>query len=197
MLPDDPDAQARLFYMILLGAAVSVGVFRMYGNRMGQAMQHAAIWGLIFVGVILAIGFKDTLMATLIDDQPQVLNAETVLLERGRSGHFYATLTVNDRDLRFLVDTGATNVVLSKEDAERIGFDVSDLNFFLTSRTANGVVKSAPVQLDEIRFAGFVDRGVPAQVNGGELDISLLGMSYLDRFDGYRVEGDRMYLYRQ
>ena len=196
MLPDNPDEQARLFYLVLLGAALAGGIFTMYRDRMGQALQHAAIWGLIFVGVILAIGFKDTLTATLIDDHPQRVSENAVMLERSRDGHFFATLEINDRRIRFLVDTGASDMVLTQKDAERAGFRISDLNFYLRAQTANGTVSSAPVRLDEVRLADFVDRDVSARVNGGDLGISLLGMSYLDRFDGYRVEGDRMFLYR-
>lgn len=196
MLPDNPDEQARLFYLVLLGAALAVGFFGMYRDRMGQALQHAAIWGLIFVGVILAIGFKDTLTATLIDDHPQRVSENAVMLERSRDGHFFATLRLNDRPVRFLVDTGASDMVLTREDAERAGFEVGELNFFLRAQTANGTVSSAPVRVDEVQFADFIDRDVSARVNGGDLGISLLGMSYLDRFEGYRVEGNRMYLYR-
>ena len=55
---------------------------------------------------------------------------------------------------------------------------------------------SAPVRLDSMRLARFTDHDVPATVNAGPLDLSLLGMDYLDRFSGIRVEGDRFYLTR-
>lgn len=196
MLPDDPDSQARLFYMMLLGAVVLVWVFRSYAGRLGQAVQHAMIWGLIFVGVIIAIGFKDVLISQLFDDEPQMLSDDTLVLKRDRSGHFVANVEVNGQDIQFLVDTGASDLVLSQADAKVAGIDPDGLNYFMIAKTANGEVRSAPVRLDTVAMAKFIDTNVPARVNGGELDISLLGMSYLDRFRSFRVEGDRMYLSR-
>lgn len=196
MLPDDPDSQARLFYLMLLGGAVLVWVLRDYAGRLGQAVQHAMIWGLIFVGVIIAIGFKDVLIAQLFDSEPQMISDDTLVLQRDRSGHFVANVEVNGRDIPFLVDTGASDIVLSQADAETAGIDVAGLNYFMIARTANGEVRSAPVRLDTVAMAKFIDTDVPARVNGGELDISLLGMSYLDRFRSLRVEGDSMYLSR-
>ena len=65
MLPDDPDAQARFFYLTILLAAIATGLFFRYRNRLGTALQHAAIWALIFVGAIVAYGFKDHLTSQL------------------------------------------------------------------------------------------------------------------------------------
>ena len=196
MLPDSPDSQAQLFYLIILGGAVLLWTLRSYAGRMSQAVQHAAIWGLIFVGVIIAIGFKDVLIAQLFDDEPQRVSADTLVLMRDRGGQFYASVEVNGRDIRFLVDTGASDLVLSRQDAEVAGIEMDNLSFFITSLTANGEVKSAPVRLDSVAMGGFVDYDVPARVNGGELDISLLGMTYLDKYQSLRVEGDNMYLTR-
>ena len=64
-MPENPHDQAQLFYLVLLGSVIAVGVFYNYRHRLGQAAQHAAIWGLIFVGLVLAIGFKDNLMTML------------------------------------------------------------------------------------------------------------------------------------
>ena len=74
MLPDDPDSQARLFYLMLLGIPIAFWVFRDYAGRLGQAAQHAMIWGLIFVGVIIAFGFKDVLMASLFDKELEAVS---------------------------------------------------------------------------------------------------------------------------
>jgi aspartyl protease family protein len=185
----------RVVYLVLLGCVVLVSVFQMYRNRMGQAMQHAMIWVLIFVGVILAVGFKDQLTAVL-NDEPQQIDGETVALKRGDGGHFFATAEVNGSTIRFLVDTGATNLVLSRDDAERIGIETGSLDYILRSQTANGEVRGAPVRIDEIRLGDFTDNNVRAVVNGGELGISLLGMSYLDLYRAFRVEGDTMLLIR-
>ncbi|MEM1298312.1 MAG: TIGR02281 family clan AA aspartic protease [Pseudomonadota bacterium] len=192
---DNPDDTAHLFYLLLLGMFIAVYLFSHYRGRMGQAMQHAAIWGLIFVGAILAVGFSGDLQR-MLTNAPQQIDGETVALTREGDGHFHALMEVNGHDVRFIVDTGATNLVLSQRDAKAAGIDVGALAFTIPTYTANGRIMSAPVRLDEVRLAEFTDRDVRATVNGGDLDVSLLGMSYLERFSGWRVEGDRMYLTR-
>ena len=196
MLPDNPDDQARFFYLALLGAAVLLWVFRSYRGRLGQATQHAAIWVLIFLGVLLAIGFKDNLTSLLYTDQPQMSGDATVVLRRGNDGHFHTTMAINGVDIPFMVDTGATNLVLARDDARRVGIDLDRLNFSIPSSTANGIIQSAGVRLESVRLGDIVDHDVRAIVNGGELDQSLLGMRYLERYRSFEVEGDRMTLRR-
>ena len=95
-----------------------------------------------------------------------------------------------------MVDTGATNLVLSQQDARRAGFSLDSLNFVLPTNTANGRVYGAGVVLERVELGGFVDRDVRAMVNGGTMNDSLLGMTYLDRFRSLTVEGDELLLSR-
>ncbi|MEO1492111.1 MAG: TIGR02281 family clan AA aspartic protease [Pseudomonadota bacterium] len=196
MLPDDPDGQARFFYLALLGLAVAAWVFKDYRHRLGQAAQHAAIWVLIFAGAVLAYGFKDNLGQMLNPDQALRVDENAVALRRASDGHFYATLEINGADIRVMVDTGATRLVLTEDDARTAGIDTGRLNFVIPASTANGQVMSAPVRLDTVALADFVDEDFRAMVNGGELDVSLLGMEYLDRYRSFQVEGDTMLLRR-
>ena len=192
----DTGDQARLFYLLLLGLAILAGVFARYRGRMQQGLQHAAIWVLIFLGLMIAYGFRDTLSIAAFSPDTAVLDDRTVALQRGEDGHFHATLAIDGERIRFLVDTGATQMVLSQQDARRLGIDPSRLVFSVPSMTANGRVYSAPVTLREVRLGPFTDRDVPAMVNGGALSTSLLGMRYLDRFARVSVLGDRMLLER-
>jgi aspartyl protease family protein len=196
MLPDDPDAQARLFYLALLGMVIAGGVFYNYRNRLGTALQHAAIWVLIFLGATIAYGFKDQLTSQLYPGTARSVDARTIELRRADDGHFYARVQVNGTGVRFMVDTGATNLVLSQQDARRIGLAMGDLNYVLPTSTANGTVYGAGVVLERVELGGFVDTDVRAVVNGGRMSISLLGMTYLDRFRSFSVEGDRLLLSR-
>lgn len=195
MFPDDPNSQARFFYLSILGIAIAASLFWHFRGRLGSAMQSLAIWGLIFAGLVIGYGFKDQLLGQLSPGHATRVGDE-IALARGSDGHFHATVTVNGTDIRFLVDTGASNIVLSKRDAARAGLDPESLRYTLPANTANGVVMGAPVRLGVVEFAGFVDRDVPAVVNEGELRTSLLGLDYLDTFRGYRVEGDTLYLMR-
>ena len=118
-----------------------------------------------------------------------------MVLRRAADGHFYAALDIGGTEVFFMADTGATNMVLSRRDAERLGFSDQDLRFLNEASTANGVVRTARVELPEIRFGPFRDQGLSAYVNEGEMEGSLLGMDYLRRFS-IRIDGERMVLSR-
>jgi aspartyl protease family protein len=112
----------------------------------------------------------------------------------GTGGHFVLEAMVNGAPIRFLVDTGASNVVLDPEDAERAGLRASRLRFTQTFHTANGNVRGAPVTLRELRIGQFSLYDLDASVNEVSLGISLLGMAFLSRLDSYEVRGDRLIL---
>jgi len=196
MIPDDPDAQARLFYLAALLLVVAGGVLHRYRGRLSTALQHAAIWLLIILGLALAYGFKDQLASALYPDAARDAGGQTIALSRSSDGHFYARVMVNGTEVRFMVDTGATSIVLSEADARRIGIDTRKLSYVLPSSTANGTVMGAGVVLDRVELGGIVDRDVRAVVNGGEMSGSLLGLAYLDRFRSFKVEGDSFVLTR-
>lgn len=196
MLSLDPDAQARVFYLVLLGAFLLVFLFSAYRHRLGQAVQHAAIWLLIFVGAVLAIGFWEPLTEQLYVDRPVQADASTLAYRRAPDGHFYAMAEVNGAPVRFMIDTGASDLVLTAADARAAGIDTDRLNYVIPTMTANGRTLSAPVRLHSVAIGGFVDEAVPASVSGGELDLSLLGMRYLERFRSVRFEDNTLYLER-
>ena len=94
------------------------------------------------------------------------------------------------------MDTGASDIVLSKQDARRVGFDPDALPYYGRAMTANGEVRTAPVRLESVSLEGIQDSNVSARVNGGELQQSLLGMAYLQRYEQITITGNRMILIR-
>jgi aspartyl protease family protein len=113
----------------------------------------------------------------------------------GPNGHFALDAKVNGKTVRFMVDTGATGIVLNREDAERVGLRPRARDFSQVASSANGVVRWAPVVLRDVRVGSLSLRQVEASVNGGRLDVSLLGMSFLRRLNGYEVRNDSLVLY--
>ena len=92
--------------------------------------------------------------------------------------------------IRFLVDTGATNVVLSPRDARNLSVNFENLQFNQRYQTANGVVLGAPIRLDKIGVGSISINNIRASVNKSEIGLSLLGMSYLDRLGGFEVRNN-------
>jgi aspartyl protease family protein len=116
-------------------------------------------------------------------------------LRPGRGGHYFVTAEVGDADVEFLVDTGASLIALSYEDAERIGLDPDNLEYDGAVQTANGITRVAPITLDTVRVGQMeVDR-VKAVVSKAPMGTSLLGMSFLRRLESYRVEDGNLVLY--
>jgi clan AA aspartic protease (TIGR02281 family) len=116
------------------------------------------------------------------------------IIEAGPGGHFLLKAVVNGVPINFMVDTGASHVVLTIPDARRIGFTANDLEFTQEFESANGTVRAAPVKLRELRIGQFSVYGLEASVNGGPLPISLLGMSFLQRLSSYEVADGRLIL---
>ena len=120
---------------------------------------------------------------------------QQVTLAADSRGHFVADGTVNGNPVRFLVDTGATSVVLPGRDAERLGLDYRKGERGL-NQTANGVVATYRVSLDSVRVGDIEVRAVEAVVIEQGLNIALLGMSFLNRVEMKR-EGQSMVLIRR
>ena len=114
----------------------------------------------------------------------------------GASGHFSVTATVNGRPVDFLIDTGASDIVLSPADARRIGYDPARLSFTRQYYTANGIGRGAPVRLDSFASGPIAYDGLAASVNEAPMSESLLGMTFLRRLDSYEVRRDVMILRR-
>lgn len=189
----DGESFGRLIYLGLLLAAVAGWAASEYSGRLGQGLRSFLAWGLIIVGLMAGYGLWKDIRRDVIPSQN--ITAETVEIPRAADGHYYVTLTINGQPLKFMADTGASGVVLSRADARRLGFDLGTLVFAGQSQTANGVVRTARVQLVDVRLGPFLDPRIGAYVNEGEMDGSLLGMDYLGRFS-IEIAGDRMILRR-
>ena len=113
----------------------------------------------------------------------------------GPGGHFHANVDVDGRSVPMLVDTGASYVALSAEDADRLGVITRPSDFTITIYTANGVAKAAPVRLHAVRVDTLSVYDVDAIVaQPGTMNGSLLGMSFLRRLTRFEAQPDRLRL---
>ncbi|WP_039019151.1 retropepsin-like aspartic protease family protein [Halocynthiibacter namhaensis] len=189
------DNIARLVYLGML--ILAIGGWYVAQNRVsrGKNAQYAAIWGLIFVGAIAAVGLwedvrRDTILKQSITDNG------SIEIPRHRDGHFYARLFLDGVAVDFTIDTGATEVVLTREDARRIGLNPDELAYLGQAYTANGPVRTAATRVSEVRFEGLTDRDLQVWVNDGPMPGSLLGMRYLNRFSKIEIAQGMMRLVR-
>jgi aspartyl protease family protein len=111
-----------------------------------------------------------------------------VRLSGDDSGHYFANTEIDGRRIRMLVDTGATLVVLTSEDAASVGINPAPSDFNAKIWTANGDLMTAKTQIREVRVGNILVRDVAALVvPPGKLNQSLLGMSFLSKLKGFEV----------
>ncbi|MFV0360621.1 retropepsin-like aspartic protease family protein [Tropicimonas sp.] len=190
------DQTASLIYLLVLATAIASYYLISGRASLGRSARHAALWFLIFIGVIVAYGLWEDVRSTVIPTQSAFGEDDRIEVPLGRDGHYHMVLHVNGQPVQFVVDTGASDIVLSREDAARVGIDVGALSYLGSASTANGVVRTARVWLDEIALGPVTDRRVAAVVNQGEMAGSLLGMSYLNRFSQVNIGGGKLVLMR-
>ena len=192
---DDPDSRMELIYRVGWIALIGSSVLAAARANPRTALRNAAIWLVIFLGVVGLYAFKNDaafigqrIMGALSPTQGVAHDDGTLSFDAGPDGHFRIQARVNGGRVTFMVDTGATDIVLAPDDARRIGFDPATLVFDQLAETANGTVGGAAVRLDSLVVGSIEMNRLPATVNGADMSESLLGLEFLNRLHGWRVE---------
>lgn len=127
--------------------------------------------------------------------RPPVTSGRSLMIEANRAGHFEVAARIDGRRIAFLVDTGASQVVLRESDAAQVGIRPRRADYVAAVATANGKVKAAPAKLERIEVGGITVYDVQALVLPDEaLNVNLLGVSFLSRLKRYEYAGGRMLL---
>jgi len=188
----------KLAILVFLGAAV----LTMFRERFSQAVTAALLW--VVVGLVLVIGYSyrfefgnvaDRVMAELIPGHV-ISHGRTVEVARTSAGDFDLSAKINGIRVPMVLDTGASSVVLTQQDAKAAGLPLEILNYTVSIDTANGRTRAAQVTLDRLAVGGLEERSVEALiVQPGQLRTSLLGMSFLNRLQSWQVSGDRLIMH--
>lgn len=186
------DDIGQLIYLVLLGGVLGSYFLMSRRQNMGETMRQAILWVIIFVGAIAIAGLWSDLKDTLIPRQ--TAEGGVITAPRQADGHYHLRVNIDGQDVEFIVDTGATQIVLSQQDASAIGIDTSSLIYDGRARTANGLVRTASVTLRNVSVEGLDQGALRATVNEGELSTSLLGMQFLERFSRVEIAGDTLLL---
>lgn len=196
-----PSGEDNFSVMRLLGLAalVSSGLLTVRRIDLGKAARGAAIWAAIVI--LLVIGYADRgdiidvgdkLRAALFPAFAVSRSPREMVVGRSEGGAFFVMAEVNGAPVRFLIDTGSSEIVLSPADAARA--HVNTAGATLPSETANGVGYGAVATVDSLAVGPIRMTGVPVAVNRAPMSESLLGMSFLRRLESFEVRGDEMIL---
>ncbi len=188
---------ASLLYDLLLLALVGAGLIGHVVSNPGQSLRNIAGWVIIFG--ILGLGYSlwngSGRLAGEFNPSAGNINQDTISFRADLSGHFVVRAKINDKNIDFLVDTGATDVALTLEDAATVGYKIDDLSFDIPVSTANGTAYAAAIMINKIEIGPISVSNVRASVVRSDMDTSLLGMSFLNKLKGYEVNGDLLTLY--
>lgn len=154
------------------------------GTAYGPALAAGMIRSIPFLAPILEPGHEPR--ATEGSDHVIRIKADS-------NGHYYVKGSADGVPLEFMIDTGASYIVLTKEAAERL--HVGPLSFDLTTNTANGPIQNAQITIRKLTIGTYTASDIPAVVNGGPLDEPLLGMSWLRLFRSIEIENGVMTLH--
>ena len=113
-----PDQIARLVFLCLLGAVILFWMFRGSRQSLNRILQQVVVWALLFVGVVAGFGLWKDIERSATFRQNVSSQTGEITSPRALDGHYYLTLEVNGEPVRFVVDTGASDMVLTRQDAE-------------------------------------------------------------------------------
>ena len=191
----------ELVRLVALMALVSSGLLYVRRVNVSETLRNIAVWMAVAAVLLVAYSYQDELLsaanrvrAELLPGQPVVVSNGVISLTKESDGHFHISGTVNGERISFLIDTGATGIVLSPADARRVGINPSDLEYTRVFETANGRGYGAPWRLDELAVGPIVFRNVAISVNQADMGQSLLGMAFLDRLQSFEISGRKMIL---
>lgn len=193
--------RVRLIWLVaILGLCASSLIFaRRF--RMGEVLRNIAIWTGLAAILVLGFTYQDELRnvalrvrSEILPGSPAAVEPGVLVLIEGADGHFHVDGEANGTPVRFLIDTGASDTVLSPMDAERLGIDLSALDFSRVYATANGNGRGAPFRLMDLAIGPIALSDVAVSVNQAPMGESLLGMTFLRRLKSFEIQGRRLYL---
>jgi aspartyl protease family protein len=189
------------FYGVIL-LAMSGWLFARMRHDTRRLLREVGVWIGIVVLLLGLYTYRHALqevgnhmLAELVPGRAVISEGGAVMVVRDGKGSFVANGEANGKPVTFVIDTGASDIVLTAETAEALGFDLNENDFTYVVSTANGRTSVAQVTLNEIGIGGIVEQNMRALVaRADSLHENLLGMSFLERLDSYEVRNDRLVL---
>jgi len=195
----------KIIFWIALLLFISYVYFSNRKRRQQQAPSTKGgviLWIVIFAALIVLYAFrfelesfKHRILAVLIPSYSWSNEKGQLVIARSQNGHFYVyAKTAKGEEIKFLVDTGASNIALTKKAAKKFGFNLSNLKYTQKYSTANGVSYAAPVRIKQLTIGKKVFYNQEAHITSGGLDIPLLGMSVIEDFKDFKITKDMLIL---
>ena len=191
--------QGRFLRLSILLVLLASGL--VYSRRFAarESLRNAALWCAIMA--VLALGYTfyhqirdaaSDMGSELVPGYPTEIDANRIVFSENQDGNFEAIGKVNGTPVQFLIDTGASDIVLSPADARRAGIDMSALQYGRIYETANGEGRGAPASVAELQIGPVRLVNIDVSVNEAPMRSSLLGMAFLKRMKSFEMKGRKL-----
>jgi aspartyl protease family protein len=189
---------ARGVAVLGLVLASVIGARRM---KLKDAARNLAIWIGVFGVVVLGVAYRGPLGAVAMRVRSELIPGyaapagdHAMALSEDADGSFHVVGRVNGQPVNFLVDTGASDIVLSPADASRLGIDPATLRFTRPYETANGIGQGAAYTAASLEVGKIRLSNVAMSINQAPMSTSLLGMTFLKRIDSFEIKDGQLIL---
>jgi aspartyl protease family protein len=193
--------QVYFWRLVLVLVVISAGVVSMRGARASEVLRNVAAWcaviGVLTLGYTYRSELQDAglrIRSELVPGYPVDTGSGTIALAASEDGGYHVVGTVNGVPVEFLVDTGASDIVLSPADASRAGLNVKALDYSRVFETAHGAGRGAAARVANLSVGPIVLSDVDVSVNQTAMRNSLLGMAFLKQMKSFTAESDRLIL---
>ncbi len=189
------------FIYSLLILLVLVGNLGLRQLPFSKTLKYLGIWSLIALIIISLYSyryefsdFKNRVFSEINPSKARFNKENQLVVKLSDDGHFYINTLINSKPVRFMVDTGASDIVLNVNDAKKVGIDFEKLVFDKRYQTANGISFGASVTLNKFSVGNVEFVKINASVNNADMGTSLLGMSFLRNCKKYEFYRDSLIL---
>ena len=193
---DLPSLVASILILVFMISRLAGG-----GMTFSKIAKYTVIWGLFGLLIIIIysyrfdfIDLKQRIFSELNPSKPSIDKENKIIINISQDQHFYIQAKINQKDILFLVDTGASDITLAKEDAKKVGINLNKLTFNRLYQTANGKSWGASTIIEELNIANSSFKNVNISINQNQMGTSLFGMSGLRKFKKYEFYNDKLIL---
>ena len=193
--------QANLIWLIAILAMSSAGLIFARRINIRETVRNILIWVAIAAVLLVGVSFRDEIETVAMRVRSELVpgyalesGEHEMVLTESDGGNFFIFGEANGIRIRFLIDTGASDTVLSPADAANLGIDMTALDFSKVYNTANGLGRGASYTLDSLSVGPISISPMPVSVNQAEMGSSLLGMTFLRRLRSFEIQGRRLIL---
>ena len=192
---NNTDNKYNIIYLLVICCSLLMGLSN--SNNLPTIIRYFGYWLVIIVILFSAYSYRDVLMnsrliSNLMPMRPVTLDNGSFMLSVAEDGHFHTEAIINNKTINCLVDTGASNIAIGPEDAMKIGFDISQLQFDTPVSTANGRGMTALVILDSLQVGPILLHNVHASIIRESMGQCLLGMSFLRKLQKFSISQDQL-----